>query len=133
MSTVNAKTESFFERHSWKALLVMSIIMLIFGAGDIIQGVSADPAIAKSMTGIEWDTLQRSNPAIAYFIDVQVRLGGTQLTILAVLSIVICLVGYRRGSRWAWYALWTWPLLMVMIFLVFATANRQPEFPPPHQ
>lgn len=131
MTNIAAKTENFFERHSWKVLLVMSIIVGLFGIGDIVQGMSADPAIANSITGVAWTELQVSSPKTANLIDLQVRSGGVQLITLSILSIAICLTGYRRGEQWAWYTVWAWPLFMVLAFITFLTAGRQPDFPPP--
>jgi hypothetical protein len=124
-------TSAFFERHSWKVLVGISIIIGIFGAGDILMGMNADPAIAESMTGMAWEELQATEPGAAHLIDRQVRLGGAQLATLSLLSIIICLVGYRQGERWAWYALWALPLWMVLVFVLFLTSDRQPDFPPP--
>jgi hypothetical protein len=41
------------------------------------------------------------------------------------------LANFKRGERWAWYALWVWPLWNVAIFGLSFTAERQPGFPPP--
>jgi len=131
MSTIAVRKETFFERHSWKVLLVTSVIFGIFGVGDILQGMSADPAIANSITGVAWEGLQKTSPALANLIDLQVRSGGMHLVMLATVSSLVCLLGYRRGARWSWYALWAWPLLMIFIFVMFVTADRQPDFPPP--
>jgi hypothetical protein len=131
MTLIDTKTEPFFQRHSWKVLLVISAIIGIFGIGDIIQGMNADPGIANSMTGIAWQDLQTSSPAIANLVDLQVRSGGSTLVALSILSIAICLTAYRRGEQWSWYAFWSYPLLMLLIFIIFLTANRQPDYPPP--
>lgn len=125
------QTETFFERHSWKVFLLISIIVGLFGIGDIIQGMSADPAIATSITGVAWEELQISSPKIANLIDLQVRSGGGQLVMLSILSTAICLAGYRRGEQWAWYTFWAWPLWTVLAFITALTADRQPDFPPP--
>lgn len=131
MTRVEAKKENFFQQHGWKMLLIISGIIGLFGIGDMIQGMSADPAIANSMTGVPWEELQRSSPEIANLIDLQVRSGGAQLLTLSILSIIICLTGYRRGERWAWYAFWSYPLYMVLAFTIFLTADRQADFPQP--
>jgi len=131
MTHIEAKTENFIERHSWKVFLLISIILGLFGMGDILQGMSADPAIANSITGVAWEELQVSSPKIANLIDLQVRSGGSQLVMLSILSIAICLAGYRRGERWAWYTLWVFPIWTALAFVTFLTAERQPDFPPP--
>jgi hypothetical protein len=128
MTSEEPKREMFFERHSWKVFLFISLIVALFGIGDIIRGM---PDSAESITGMTWTELQASSPKIANLIDLQVRSGGEQLIILSILSIAICLEGYRRGERWAWYAFWAWPLLSALAFIVYLTADRQPNFPPP--
>jgi hypothetical protein len=44
---------------------------------------------------------------------------GTALVVLNVLALVMSLIPYRRGERWAWFTLWMLPLLWVSQF-VFA-------------
>jgi hypothetical protein len=131
MTTLEQKSEDFFVRHSWKVLLAVSIIFGLFGIGDIFLGMNADPAIAESLTGVEWEALQASSPEIAHLIDMQVRSGGIHLLVLSILTIVVCLVGFRRGQGWAWYTLWALPLWTALVFVVTLTAERQPDFPPP--
>lgn len=131
MTRDKTKKENFFQQHSWKMLLIISGIIGLFGIGDMIQGMSADPAIANSVTGVPWEELQRSNPKMANLIDLQVRSGGAQLLTLSILSIIIWLTGYRQGAQWAWYGFWVYPLFMALVFMIFLTADRQPDFPPP--
>jgi hypothetical protein len=131
MTPIEAKTETFFERHSWKVFLLISIIIGLFGIGDIMQGMSADPAIANSITGVVWGELQTTSPKPANLIDLQARSGGALLVTLSILSTAICLFGFRRGEQWAWYAFWAWPLWMAMAFIMLLSADRQPDFPPP--
>jgi hypothetical protein len=131
MTSVKATMETFFDHHSWKVFLVISVILGLFGIGDIIQGMNADPAIANSMIGIAWEEVQASNHEMANLIDLQVRSGGSQLLVMAVLSIAISLTEYRRGQQWAWYAFWVYPLFMALNFFIFMTADRQSDFLPP--
>jgi hypothetical protein len=73
MTPVNVKTETFNEQHRWKVLLGSHIIFVLFGLGDMIQGMHGDPAIANNLTNIEWHELQRSSPRIANLINMQVE------------------------------------------------------------
>lgn len=131
MTNSHAKTSNFFVRHGWKIFLIISVIFGLFGFGDFSLGMNADPAIAESIIGISWEQTQTNSPEAAHLIDMQVRAGGAQLIVLSALSIVVCLLGYRHGQRWAWYALWVFPIWMVLIFMLFFTANRSPDMPPP--
>jgi hypothetical protein len=123
--------EPFFERHGWKILAGVSAIFLLFGLGDIIRGMDADPAIAESITGVEWEALQASDPAMANMIDLGVRSSGMGIFFLSILSIAVILFAFRPGQRWAWVVMWIWPAWMALIFLSFFTADLQPGFPTP--
>ena len=123
--------EPFFERHGWKILIVVSAIFLLFGIGDVIRGMDADPAIAESITGVEWEALQASDPNVANMIDLGVRTSGSSIFFLSILSIAVIFFAFRPGQRWAWVVLWIWPAWMALIFLATFTADRQPGFPAP--
>ncbi len=130
--TSESKTEgTLFERKSWIVFIVVSAIFLLFGIGDVIRGMDADPAIAESFIGTRWEELKAADPGVANLIDQQVRSGGAQLVVLSLLSIVITLKGFRQGKQWGWYALWIWPVWMATIFVMLFLAPRQPDVPPP--
>jgi hypothetical protein len=78
---------AFFERRGWIILLIVSIIFLLFGIGDIIQGMDADPAIAEGLSGLDWDEVKESQPNLARLITWQTRAGGGNILILSLFSI----------------------------------------------
>jgi hypothetical protein len=121
----------FFERHGWKVLTGVSAIFLLFGLGDIILGIDADPAIAESITGVGWETLQASDPSVANMLDLAARSTGLGIVFLSILSIAVIFFAFRQGKQWAWFVLWIWPFWMGLIFILFFTAERQPGFQPP--
>jgi hypothetical protein len=123
--------ETFFERHGWKILIGVSAIFLLFGLGDVIRGMDADPAIAESITGVEWEAIQASEPNMANMIDLGVRSSGMSIFFLSILSMAVILFAFRPGQRWAWAVMWIWPIWMAGIFLVTFTADRQAGFPAP--
>ena len=133
MASDDAHKEPFVQRNAWIVFLIVAGIFTLFGVGDVIQGMDADPAIAESITGVDWEDLQKTSPSIANLIDLMVRAQGSSITVLSILSIAITVNAFRRSERWAWYALWIWPILNVAIFLSFFTADRQLGYaaPPP--
>lgn len=131
MSVRTSNSGTFFERHGWKILLVSSVIFVLFGIGDMIQGMDADPAIAEGISGLEWDEVKESQPDLARLIDHQVQAGGGHLLIASLFSIAIILVPYRRGEQWAWYTMWLLPLWMVLIFFLMFVADRPANSPTP--
>ena len=133
MTSADPHKEPFVQRNAWVVLLIVAGIFTLFGIGDVIQGMDADPAIAESITGVGWEDVQATSPTIADLIDLMVRAQGLSITVLSILSIAITVNAFRRGERWAWYALWIWPIWNLAIFLFFFTADRQTGYaaPPP--
>lgn len=43
------------------------------------------------------------------------RAGGVYLLMTGLLSLSITLTALRHRDRWAWYAMWVWPLGIVLI------------------
>jgi len=121
----------FFERRGWIILIVISIIFLLFGIGDIIQGMDADPAIAEGVSGLDWEEVKESQPDLARLITWQTRAGGGNILILSLFSIAIILKPYRQGQQWAWVTLWVLPLWMVLIFAMIFFADRPADNPTP--
>lgn len=133
MTQVGSHREPFMHRNAWIVFIVVAVVFVIFGIGDVIRGTDADPAIAESIAGEPWEEVQSTSPKLANLIDLMVRSQGFTIAILSILSIAITLYAFRPGERWAWYALWIWPIWNVAIFLSFFTADRQSDFaaPPP--
>lgn len=137
MLSVNNKRENFVERHAWKVFLGLSIIIALFGLGDMLTGgatfESGEGPTLQGISGKTWAGLQADSPNAAAMIDYLVRAGGAHLCILGLLSLVVSLTAFRRGERWAWYAMWMWALWLAMIIGILLSAYKQPGpgIPPP--
>ncbi len=133
----NQKTETIFERHSWKVFLGLSLIIVLFGLGDIVAGGSTfetgEGPTLLGITGMTWQELQTASPQVANLVDYLVRSGGAHLLVVGLLSTFISLTAFRQGQRWAWYAMWIWPLWIVLVVPVLLNAYQQPGpgIPPP--
>ena len=125
-----SRTETFFNRHAWKTLLAVSLLIGFFGAGDMLGGASdlqnAETVLMHSITGMSWNELQAASPKVANLIDVKFRTDGASLATIALLSTAVCLTGFRRGERWAWYALWGIPLWMMVTVFFILIVPKQP-------
>lgn len=131
MSSESEVKEPFIHRYSWVVFLVISVLFVLFGIGDVILGTNADPAIVESITGIEWDVLQAASHDVATFINLSARMLGLTLLCFSLLTVAITLTSFRQGHTWAWYALWIWPIWYASLFILTFTAERSPDFPPP--
>ncbi len=121
----------FWSRNSWKFLLALVIVIGLFGIGDVIVGVNADPAIPVGITGLTPEEIRAISEPIHSLIDLQVRAGGLQLIVIAVVWSMLVLVPLRRGDKWAWYTLWTFPLWGLAVSVSFLFVELQPGHPPP--
>ena len=69
----NAKAEPFFERHAWKVLLGVSIVIGLFGVLDMIGGASdlqnGETVLMHSLTGMSWNEFKAASPAAGNLVD----------------------------------------------------------------
>src|SRR6266498_5457500 len=72
------KQENFFERSAWVLFLVLGVIEILFGAGDMIAGIENDPAILISATGITPSELKAQDLLIYKAMDHQQKLIGLE-------------------------------------------------------
>ena len=121
--------KTFFERNAWIVFLVLSILFGLIGVGHLIEGGSNLSEIAEGMTGETWEELRAANPTHANLVDLIHRSSGADFIAVALLSMAVCLTGFRRGERWAWYAMWVWPLRATLGLVLFFTAGIQPGSP----
>lgn len=137
MSSANKKTESLFARYGFIVFFVLSLTIALFGLGDILSGgstfQSGEGPTLQGISGMTWQELSSASPNAVTMIDYLVRAGGVHLFVLGLLSMVVAATALCHGDRWAWYAMWLWPLWLALIILVLLSAYKQPGpgIPPP--
>jgi hypothetical protein len=121
----------FWNRNAWKFLLGLVAIIGLFGIGDVILGLDADPGIPLAVTGLTIDEIRSSGGTLTNLIDLQVRAGGVHLIVMSAVWAALVLIPFRRGERWAWFAMWTFPLWAASVAVAFLFVDLQPDTPPP--
>ena len=125
------KARSIFERYAWIPLLVVILLMGLNGLTDLVAGGSefqtGETIFMHSVTGISWNELRSQSPGVANLVDVLLRMAGVAEIMIALLNIMICLTGFRRGERWAWFALWLIPLWFLVINLFILSVAKLPH------
>src|SRR6266545_5126786 len=89
------KQENFFEGSVWVLFLVLGVIEILFGAGDMIAGVENDPAILISATGITPSELKAQDLLIYKAMDHQQKLIGLEFLMTGALISIISLTAFR--------------------------------------
>ena len=107
-----SKREIFFESSVWILFLVIGVLEILFGWGDMIAGVENDPAILISITGSTPAELKARDPVFYAAMDHQQKVIGQILWITGALISMISLTAFRRGARWAWFTFWLIPVSM---------------------
>jgi hypothetical protein len=117
---------------SW-VLLVVSVILALFGIGDVTGGVTVDPGITLALTGLTPGDLQAAEPTAYAAYDFTTRTQGINLIAVGLALSAIVIGPYRAGRPWAWVAMWIlpgWSILVFAAYVVFGLAPGQPPPPP---
>ena len=118
------------ERNDWRGFAGLSVIIALFGAGDILMGGSTfaggEAVLFSAITGTPWDELRAADPAAARLIDNLVRSAGTHLLFIGLLSLAVSVFGLRRRQRWAWLTMWLWPLYLGLVVITLALTEKVP-------
>jgi hypothetical protein len=126
---------TLFERHSWKVLAGLILVIGSFGVGDMLHGAadlqSGETVLMHSVTRTSWNELLATSPNVANLIDLKFRTEGSSYAAIALLTLIICLGGLRRGERWAWYALWIFPMWMALTVYFVIHADKDPSYGTP--
>jgi hypothetical protein len=124
-----------FARRAWVVLLMLSAIVGLFGVSDMVMGTAdlqnGETVLMHSLTGASWTELKAGCPGAANLIEWKMATGGATLAGMAIMSMSICLTGFRQGQRWAWYAMWALPIWLALMVLFTLGAVRYSGFGTP--
>jgi hypothetical protein len=114
----------------WLLLPVLSILIALFGASDVLIGITADPGITVAITGLTPDELRAASPEGYRLADFMVRTQGVTLAAFGLLLTVVLLWPYRGGQRWAWKAAFVLPAWAASVPLTYLAFGLAPDVPP---
>jgi hypothetical protein len=124
---------SWWRGRAWLLIVIADVGLLLWGAGAALipdrlpgpGGTAILPAGYEGYTSDSWEQLQATSAGTAGYIAVIFRLYGVYIVAFSVLAIAIAANGFRRGERWAWWALLVgntlaWPAAMSYDLIVHA-------------
>ncbi len=102
-----------WRRFAWLVILIADVGLLAWGAmaGLVPErllgpgSTSILPAGYEGFTGYSWQELATTAPKAAEYTTLLFRMFGIYIVAFSLLAIAIAVSGFRRGERWAWWAL----------------------------
>ncbi len=102
-----------YEKYAWLILLALGLLWLVVGLYSVFLPEGVFETDVQSVTNMPWSELKASSPVAADFvIFIYGQLGLLKLS-WSFFVLAITLTGYRKGEKWAWYTMWSVPILLV--------------------
>lgn len=111
--------------------MAMSVVLIIFGIGDLVAGSSADEGIPLGLIGLTPSQLRAESEAGYRIFDFFTRTQGLALLVFGLLATVILLYAYRRDARWAWWSMWALPAWAAGVLALYLVAGVEATQSPP--
>lgn len=102
-----------WRRLAWLVLLIADAGLLVWGAGAAAipghllgpRGGAILPAGYEGYSRGSWHQLVVTSPQTAGYITLVFRMYGIYIVAFGLLAVAIAATAFRRGDRWAWWAL----------------------------
>jgi hypothetical protein len=91
---------------SWGPLATVAVLEAAAALWVALTPTGAQTELA----GRTWEQFAESDPEVASLYTMDLGILGMLGAGFGVLAAVVSLVPYRHGERWAWYALWLFPI-----------------------
>lgn len=100
-------------RVAWILILIVDVGFIAWGAGAAVfldrllgpGGKTILPAGYEGFSRAPWSDLVRTAPMAARYMDVLYRTYGWYNVAFGVMGSAVAVTAFRRGERWAWWAL----------------------------
>ena len=102
-----------WRRLAWLVLLIADAGLLVWGFGAAAMpghllgpgGTPILPAGYEGYSGGSWHRLAATSPQTVGYITLVFRMYGIYIVAFGLLAVTIAATAFRRGDRWAWWAL----------------------------
>ena len=102
------------EKYAWIVFLVLGLAAAVGGIPIVVAGLPVNPPSAEGLTGLTLDQIAVQVPGMDAYVSGLARQLGNFMVAMGVLLMAIAAVPFRRGERWAWYACWIMPVLVIV-------------------
>lgn len=122
MTTTKTTDEKVYQKYAWILLSLVGILLAlnILAVAVFISG----PDQFETDTGVAWSEFAAAYPSVATAYKLEQRLAYMGFVSLSLFALVITLVGFRQGHRWAWYAMWLLPATLALTAVLLALSDQ---------
>ncbi len=119
-------------RIAWILIVIVDVGFVAWGAGAAASpdrllgpgGKAILPAGYEGFSGGSWSELAATSPLTAGYMVMLYRTYGFYNVAFGLVTIAIALTAFRRGERWAWWALLTGNTITVVSAIVYDATAR---------
>jgi hypothetical protein len=105
--------ERIYEKYAWVVFLFLGLLWVVVGFAQAFYMDGLAETDAQHVTDMSWSELKDSSPEASDLVRYLYGNMGLLKMSWSFLVIAITLTGFRRGEKWAWYALCLVPILLV--------------------
>jgi hypothetical protein len=101
---------------TWVIFLVLGILGAMT-APILLSGRVPNPPSPETTTGLTFEQMVARVPGLETYVASISRQLGNFMLVAGVLMAMVAAVPFRRGERWAWWSMWTVPVLLLIQFV----------------
>lgn len=114
--------ERWYQRFAWVILFVLGILLVVNIL--VVAGV-ADPATEfQDDTGTSWQAFEAAYPGVANAYMLNQRLLFANFGSLTLFALAVTYFAFRKGQRWAWFAMWLFAATLTLTGILFDPLKR---------
>jgi len=99
-------------KHAWSLFFILGGLTVAAVPIQLL-GNPPDPPSAKGFTGLTSEEIAARIPGMSGYISSIARQLGNFMLGFGVLLMAVAAVPFRKGERWAWFAMWVAPLVIL--------------------
>ena len=108
-------------KYGWVWYLALGLLWLVVGLNQLFTPRVLLEDVAQNIIGMSMSELEALSPVATKVVLWLHMTSGNLKISWSLFLIAITLTGYRKGEKWAWYAMWLAPAVLVCQAILDAT------------
>jgi energy-converting hydrogenase Eha subunit A len=125
---------AWLQQYAWSWFAVLAGVIAVVGVAELASGgpiVTIDNV--QALTGMTSVELAAKSSDAYRLIEFNVRVEGLHLILIGFLMGAIVFYSFRQDQRWAWWAMWSFPLYTVSLLVLNLIVKTAPGQAPAAQ